>query len=315
MKCFAAASLGLALSGAAGSDGPLGSPSETLRTVTPSLPLLSVPARTLSMDGPESGQELDLGDQDLYVRRFRAITRDRATGGVDPRFVYHAHLGPTTSDCCADGAPPQLRVARTLAGLQGAPETVFPDGFAVRFKAGHSLAVTAMALNSDPDGVAHDVVYDVEIDYWEGEDARAHGIKELEVIWLRLEPEQGHAMHDMPMHWTVPPGRHTYASRPGLGKLPGRSRVHYIAVHLHAFGEWVELYDVTAARSVWRGEAETDAELRYLTRIDHYASPEGLLLHADHEYELRAGYANHFDEPIDAMATMRLFYRAGAAGG
>jgi hypothetical protein len=267
-----------------------------------------------------SGSLVDLGEQEIFVHQFRAVTRNLDTGEVDPQFVCHAHLGPLGARSDLDGTGPRPAPGKSMVGGQGAPETILPDGFALRFKADQPLAVSGMALNNNPNGQMQEVVYDIEIKYWIEADARRLGVQTLDIAWMRVTPK-----HDMPthggedqqghtgMHWLVPPGNHVYttklSTRPLFRRRAETARVHYIAIHLHPFGRWLELFDLTSGETVWRGEAATDSDRRFIVSIDHFSSREGLLIQRDHEYELRAGYYNPLEQPIDAMATMRLFYR------
>jgi len=291
-------------------------PAGRLRTTTLTLPPLLVPAHTAAMVGPASGRALDFGNGDIYVHRFRASTRNLATDEVDRQFVCHAHLGPVVQGpaCCTKDLCPDLAVSKSFSAIQGTSGITLPEGFAVVYNSNQSLGITGMALNNNPRGEDQKVRYEIDIDYWEARDAKNLPIQPLEVLWVPLVPARSQPVDTLSMHWIVPPGTHVYNSDPETQKLfdilPDRARVHFIAIHLHAFGEWVELHDLTTGQTIWRGQAVTDSDLRYIRHIDHYSSTEGLILYHDHEYEIRTGYSNPLSESIDAMATMRMFYRA-----
>ena len=84
--------------------------------------------------------------------------------------------------------------------------------------------------------------------------------------------------------------------------------VHYIAVHLHPFAESLELRDVTTGETVYKSEATNALFKIGLERVAHFASPEGIPIYKDHEYELVSVYNNTTDEPQDSMAVMFLYH-------
>jgi hypothetical protein len=124
-------------------------------------------------------------------------------------------------------------------------------------------------------------------------------------------------------HWYVPPGRHVYRHRlKGLAsKIPFDTRAHYIASHLHPFGESLELIDVTMGESVFKATAANYPHRIAVETITHYSSREGIPIHSQHEYEIVAVYDNTTGQDIDSMAVMYLYLhdsiakRAAAGGG
>jgi len=123
-------------------------------------------------------------------------------------------------------------------------------------------------------------------------------------------------------HWIVKPGRQLYRTlvTETLG-LSFDSTVHFIAVHLHPFAEWIELRDLTADRTVFRSRARNFEGKVGLADVDFFSSEEGLALFKDHAYELVGAYNNTTGEDQDSMAVMFLyildkdFSRARSAGG
>ena len=109
-------------------------------------------------------------------------------------------------------------------------------------------------------------------------------------------------------HWKVEPGReinHTPVTR--LMAIPFDTTIHYIAIHLHPFAEYVELHDLTEDRLVFRSNAENAGEGIGLTSVETYSSIEGIPVYKDHEYELVSAYNNPTKENHDAMATVFLY--------
>jgi hypothetical protein len=109
-------------------------------------------------------------------------------------------------------------------------------------------------------------------------------------------------------HWKVKPGRevnHTPVNR--LMQLPYNTTIHYIAIHLHPFAEYVELNDLTARRTVFRSRATPPADGIGLARVETFSSVDGIPVYAGHQYELVSVYNNTSGRDQDAMATMLLY--------
>lgn len=96
---------------------------------------------------------------------------------------------------------------------------------------------------------------------------------------------------------------------PMLG-LPFDTSVHYITAHLHPFAESLELWDLTAKKSVFKTLTRQVEGAVGLAEVKQFASAEGLPLYKDHEYELISVYPNTSGVEQDAMATMFLYIRA-----
>jgi len=110
-------------------------------------------------------------------------------------------------------------------------------------------------------------------------------------------------------HWYVPPGRHVYRHvLPPLDKrIPAPTRAHYIAAHLHPFGESIELIDRTLGESIFKAESKNYPDRIAIENITHYSSSEGIPIDPSHEYELVAIYDNTSDTEIDSMAVVYLY--------
>ena len=110
----------------------------------------------------------------------------------------------------------------------------------------------------------------------------------------------------LPVHWMVPPGKQKTRYR-YTGFAPD-SRVHYGWVHMHNYGEYMRLTDVTTGEVLWQADVEHEAGRAQIASISHYSSSEGFPLYHDHEYEIEAVYNNTTDHDIDAMAMMMLYF-------
>jgi hypothetical protein len=109
-------------------------------------------------------------------------------------------------------------------------------------------------------------------------------------------------------HWVVKPGREV--SRANVTRwlnLHHDTTIHYISMHLHPFAESLELYDVTAKKTVWKGLARQREDRIGLEHVDYYSSAEGLPLYKGHEYELISVYDNTSGVDQDAMAVLFLY--------
>jgi hypothetical protein len=108
-------------------------------------------------------------------------------------------------------------------------------------------------------------------------------------------------------HWLVGPGRSTTQTLvTKMMKIKEDTAIHVIDVHLHPFGEWAELRDLTAGKTVFRSETAQRKNGIGLASVQAYRSSEGLPVYADHEYALVTSYNNTRGEPSDAMAIMYL---------
>lgn len=110
-------------------------------------------------------------------------------------------------------------------------------------------------------------------------------------------------------HWVVKPGRHEYRTLvTDLMKLPYDTTLHFIGVHVHPYSVSVELRDLTAGTTVWKGAQRTTTDRVGLESIESFSSVEGVPLYKDHDYELVSVYDNPTDEDSDAMASIFLYY-------
>lgn len=111
-------------------------------------------------------------------------------------------------------------------------------------------------------------------------------------------------------HWVVDPGpstNHSLVTK--VMNVRYDTTIHTIDVHLHAFGQWAELRDLTTGETVFRAEAEQLGRGIGLSRVQSYASARGLPVYADHEYALVSAYDNTSGATQDAMAIFYLGLR------
>ena len=89
--------------------------------------------------------------------------------------------------------------------------------------------------------------------------------------------------------------------------LPFDTTLHYIAVHLHSFAEFLELRDLTADKSVFKSTVTGFNNSIGINHVDYYSSASGIPLYKDHEYELHSVYNNTTSSDQDVMAVMFLY--------
>jgi len=109
-------------------------------------------------------------------------------------------------------------------------------------------------------------------------------------------------------HWLIPPGRHVYryTLEEGLD-IPFDTTAHFIAVHLHAYGQYMEIIDLTTQETVFKSTAQNFDGRPGIAHLDEFASVEGIKLYKDHDYELVTEYNNPTNHEIDAMAVMSIY--------
>lgn len=120
------------------------------------------------------------------------------------------------------------------------------------------------------------------------------------------QPPQGQASS---YHWFVPPGKHRYSYKWGKGlKIPYDTTVHYIGLHLHPYGTYIELWDNTAKKTIFRAKAKNFKDGMGVESIEHVESIKGIPFYSTHEYEIICEYNNTSKEDVNAMAMIYLYY-------
>jgi hypothetical protein len=110
-------------------------------------------------------------------------------------------------------------------------------------------------------------------------------------------------------HWIIKPGReenHTRVTK--MMALPFDTTLHFLAVHMHPFGESLELRDVTADKSIFKSHVRNlDGQIG-LAAVEYFSSEEGVPVYKDHEYELVSVYNNTTGANQDSMAVMYAYF-------
>ena len=222
---------------------------------------------------------------------------------------------------------------------EGQTEVKLPDGFGIPLRSDEPLTVTAQVLNHNYHGAPIRVRQRITVQYVRDRSLRKplvalyqRGINTLvrvdgpggaydtevteeemhdhgaEGMAADSAPYHDHDGRTFTGHWVVKPGRDVRAT-PINGWLDMQQdmKVHYVAVHLHPFAESLTLKDVTTGETVLASQAENRPERIGLSRVEQIASPEGITLHKDHQYELVSTYNNTSGKDRTAMAVMYLY--------
>ena len=314
--------------------------STLLRTLEVDTPPIRLTKRYASMHGPKSIRSFQL-DTDpentrVWIRRYKIGIVEEGPG--DTEFLCHAWLMADSGRPDPESGQRGTRGGRDpslfLTISQGLEDLHFPEGYAVEFDSRDvsRLGVMTMAVNNNHDEIDREIQFRATIDYLDDPAAQQLGIKPLTGFQLHANqalsvvsspggPGSGHEGHSghgsggqsaatgqgRTDHWLVPPGRQVLRSDVESGVVRFDGMIHFIKIHLHPYGESVTLIDKTTGEEVWKGLAKNHSERAHLTEIESYSSTTGIPVYRDRNYELVTVYNNPTDEPIDAMAVMRIF--------
>jgi len=281
-----------------------------------------------SMQGPFDLIYLDPSELD-WVTAVRTDVIDEASQKpMGDEFFCHSQLQ------LANGT-------RLLTMATGADELRFPHGFAMPISAivssqperQRTLTYLGMVLNNHQAEINKQTTVRSTVEYFKDEDfGMRPRPKKLYMTSLMIQVEDlaeykpgkdeppisddvtTHcALVEQPLggklqaHWMVPPGLQKTRNR-DTDFIPVDGTVHFAWAHLHNYGVYMQLTDVTEGRIVFRADVENELYRDQIANITHYASEEGFPLYKDHVYEIEALYNNTTDHDVDAMAMMVLYY-------
>lgn len=111
-------------------------------------------------------------------------------------------------------------------------------------------------------------------------------------------------------HWVVEPGVEKNATRlDDIFTLPYDTTVHYAMLHVHAFCDKVELYDLTDDKVVMSFDCTQFPDKVGILKTTEFISEEGLPVYKDHKYELRSVYTNDSGVDQDAMVVLYVYLK------
>lgn len=111
-------------------------------------------------------------------------------------------------------------------------------------------------------------------------------------------------------HWTLPDSvEYLKVNADPFLNLKQDEIVYFFSAHVHPFCQYLELFDETDLKSVYRSEAVNFKDKIGLEKIGAGVFPQGIGLSASHHYTLRSVYHKTRPEKHTAMATMFLYLK------
>ena len=322
----------------------LASPPVHERTVL--APVFTINDIYKSMMGPSASQSFLLEETEepelLWLVGYRAeMVNEDATEVLPQEYMCHSNLDIDMSAYRKLFGWRKNSSRRLFTLSQGQFEVNFPEGFAIPLVSWQPLQLNSQVLNLNDKDLRTKVRHRVTLRYIRDRDLN----EEITPLFMKaaqamvriegsgywgmdqeevMQEEHGESCllgdavrgtgntdshgNRFSGHWVVPPGEHDYRSLvTNWLSLPFDTQAHYVAVHLHPFSEYIELFDLTTNETVYRSNTLNRQEGIGLDRVDYFSSPEGLPLHKTHEYQIRARYNNTSGENQDSMAVM-FFY-------
>ena len=273
-----------------------------------------------SMSGPMHRVDVDVSDLD-WITGFRTNVVDAVNGEeMGGEFFCHSQLQ------IQEG----MRLTVMATGLQ---EMRFPPGFGVPTStilakvppASFRLNFLGMLLNNHVPDIDRQARIRGRIEYLTNEDLdgplrrlymgqAAMWVRDLDEYTLPegqpANPDVStHCAYvaDMPYHWWVPPGPQKTRVKLNL-QIPTVSTVHYIATHMHNYGEYVRLTDTVTGEILWQADVEYEPQRKQIAHIPIYSSEEGFRVYPGRNYELEAYCDNTTDRDVDSMAVMYFYF-------
>ncbi len=282
-----------------------------------------------SMRGPWTRAYLTLApDQPhLWITGYRAEVLDGENGKASQEFMCHTKFDQVAASYAAS----QRGYQSFFVISQGQDEIRFPEGFGLRVdnSSDYRYDLNVMVLNNNYPDIKRKLDFKATVTYMEDQEAKKRGVIPLTIVATTIfcpmdpkttapgeeicrpaSPGEMQGPNGSTGHWFVPPGRHKYHQVLTL-PLARDTTVHYIMAHLHPHAESVELRDLTANQSVWKGKTlnDPDPAKSLLLKTDNFSSVKGEPLYKNHKYELVAVYNNPTQKDIDAMASFWIYVR------
>ncbi|MDA0376621.1 MAG: hypothetical protein O3A80_04940 [bacterium] len=234
---------------------------------------------------------------------------------------------------------------KVFTGIQGQLDLPLPDGFGIPVYSDETLEFITMAFNLDPEVEPFDMKVKTQVSYIKDSDTngkmRSLGKSAIDItLPISHEAFTGNGNHSAcgvtlddqlqtgrhavdssanlrdigegqkgTNHFLVAPGIHEYKYQiDGSEIVPFDTTVHMILGHLHPYGDFLEIKDLTTNEVLFVSHALPNEKFHYVQNMTSYSSPIGIPFFVDHKYEYRAVYDNTSDQDIDAMAVMYFYF-------
>lgn len=293
-----------------------------------------------SMQGPYHSHPLQLllGEprQLLWLVGGMIAPIDAVTGEpVEPYFMCHSHIrfDPAENGSLLHNAQFKNRThtdIKPFTFIQGTLEIRFPSGFGLPLYSDEPLMWNTMAMSPPGVSLPRQVKQTLSIDYIRNSRLvfpiqplfrrviqivvpRSRGNIEDEQL-RAAEPAPGPLMHLLTSdrataHWMVSPGSDERVTNVTARlDLPFDTTIHYLHAHLHPYGKFLRLRDITTGDIVFESTFVTNAEELSIREATHFSSSQGKWIYRDHEYQLESLYENPLADSIDAMAVMYVYF-------
>lgn len=262
----------------------------------------------------------------VWVTGYKADIRDPDGAQLSQEFMCHDTLSVHSLEARRQAfGEIQCSQQRLFTLSQGQDAIQLPSGFGIPLGANENLMLQSQVLNLREEGLGAVVSHRVETHYLPdreaGQTMKALTLVEAGIALSVLDPQaeepptdplgcapdaggqptSTHKGHEVTSHWMVKPG---YEKRETVvGKMfPLDTTAHYIGVHMHNFGKSLELYDLTADRTVFKSICTPTPDGKGLAETTYYSSEEGLKVYKDHQYKVISEYDNTSDQESTAMA-------------
>jgi hypothetical protein len=274
-----------------------------------------------SMAGPSGRAPVDFSELD-WVTAYRTEVIDaQSDERMGDEFFCHSQLQ-------------MLNGTRLMVTATGSAEIRFPEGYGMTVSQilrgvgpdQRSMTFLGMVLNNYVPDIDRKAKVRATIEYWKDDDPGRPPLQKLYKTGLTMEvedlaeykPPAGEPTNDdvashcvlvggANAHWLVPPGPQTTRKRYARF-LAIDGTVHYAVAHLHNYGRYVRLTDVTTGERLWQTDVQYEPDRMQIARIPVYSSLEGFPIYKQHVYEIEAFYDNTTDHDVDAMAQIDLYF-------
>jgi len=299
-----------------------------------------------SMTGPWDDEPFvfikDAKPQLLWVTGFKVEVIDPQTKAVQsPEYLCHSHIRFNTRTFDLNKRNPTLAPGlrhdfRLVTLIQGRTEINLPRNFAVPVLSNEPFVFYSMTISNNPINKPLKLQVKGTFSYIKDTELTSPmkplfrrvltlrvpldthappmclcetGMAENMETVLDSEPGNFSKYHGQNVisHWFIPPGRHLYRYHLGTLQIPFDTTVHYMAMHIHPYGTFCELNDLTALKSVFKILAANYKDRIGIEKSEIYSNSAGIPVFKDHQYEIACEYNNTTSQDIDAMAIIYLY--------